>query len=262
MGVFTVAREEVRQFERDAATDIASKLGGPDKRVWVQAKVGPEAIFGDVYSVHLAASDFTTEGLPLYTEPKRSKKGRIGTLTIEMRDFELSHLRVRRFDCQLKDSRFDFSLAVRKRQMRLSRSGEGMGEVEVDQEALADFIRFKFPEVKQVKVTLDRGQIVVEGDGQFLFLTTHFWIAAKLEPVGGDKMALMFPRLLVDGKPADDASRDALLGILNPVVDLTRDLRLYGAIDVKSIEIRPGRLIARGPTRIPILPEQKRDIQR
>ena len=262
IGLFSAAREEVRKFERDAATEIAAKLEGADKHVTVRAKVGPEAVFGDVHSVRIEARNFITRGLPLYTEPKRSQKGRIGTLDLELRDFELSKLRVARFAAVLKDSRFDFALAARHRQVRLSRSGVGPGEVCVTQEALADFIRFKFPEVKEVKVTLDRGQIVVEGFGEFLFLSTHFWLAARLEPRGGDQMVLAFPHLLLDGKPADEASRDALIGVLNPVVDLSRDLKLYGAIEVREINVQKGQLIARGPTRIPDLPDQNVRIKR
>lgn len=262
LGLLFSGREEVRKFERSSAADIAAKLQGPDKQVLVQAKVGPEALFGDVHSVRIEATNFVTKGLPLYTEPRRSQKGKIGELDLDLRDFELSGLRVRRFAAHLVDSRFDFSLATRKRQVRLSRSGTGPGEVEVDQKALEDFILAKFPEVKQAHVTLDRGQIVVEGYGEFLFLSTHFWIAARLEPVGGDKMSLTFARILLDGKVADDASRDALVNALNPVVDLSRDLRLFGAINVKTIEIAHGKLFARGPTQIPNLPEQKRSSER
>ena len=48
------------------------------------------------------------------------------------------------------------------------------------------------------------------------------------------------------------SSRAALLQVLNPVVDLDRDLALYDAISVSKIEMeKKGELIAYGSTKIP-----------
>ncbi|MGV3616384.1 MAG: LmeA family phospholipid-binding protein [Fimbriimonas sp.] len=245
----------MKRFEGAAASDLAAKLQGPDKRVHVQAKVGPAGLFGDVHSVRIHASNFQTEGLPLFTEPDLSTRGRVGNLRIELTDFTLSGLGVRRLTAEIPDCRFDFSLALRRKRIRLSRSGTGVGEVEVSAEDLARFVLAKYPEVKRCQVRLERDKILIDGFGEFLFLATEFSLAARLEAQEGGRIVLAHSRLLLDGKPADEAATNALVGTLNPVVDLDRDLKLYGAIQVQRVVLREGLLRASGSIKIPDKPK-------
>ena len=255
LGLFSSANSEVRRFEKAAAAEIGSKLQGENKQVSVKAKVGPEAIFGDFHAVRIQASQFHTDGLPLFTEPRRSTKGHVRMLNIDLQDFTLGGLPIRRLRADIPDCRFDFSLALRRRQIRLSRSGMGVGEVEVAEKDLERFILAKYPEVKRATVRINRDKVIVDGYGEFLLLATNFWVVAKLEPVDGNKLVLTHARVLFDGRDAGEAGRNALLQVLNPVVDLDRDLNLYGAIQVQRLVLRDGVLRASGPTKIPDKPE-------
>lgn len=255
-GLIRAANAEVHRFERLAALDIASKLGGDTKRVQVQAKVGPEAVFGDVHQVTIRASNFTANGLPLYTEPQRSKRGLVRDLRIEMGDFSLRGLHVQSLRAQIPDCRFDLSLAAREHQMRLSRSGLGSGEVVVTAADLKSFILAKFHEVKRVEVTFDHDKIFVEGHGEFLLLSTDFLVVAHLTPIGGSRLTLTDAKVSLDGEPATPEVEKVLLGTLNPVVDLDRDLGLHGAMNVDHISLGDGLLRAGGPTKIPELPRE------
>ena len=250
-GLWQVANSEVRSFENSAARDIAARLEGTDRRVEVRAKVGPEAIFGDIHSVTLRASKFETDGLPLFTEPSRSKRGVLRSLRVEMADFTLRGLHVQSLRATIPDNRFDFALAVGKRQIRLSRSGTGPGEVVVSEKDLEDFIKLKFKEVKEVAVRLDRDKIFVDGRGEFIIFEANFSLVARLEPVDGTKLAVAHARILIDGKPAGDAARDVLLRTLNPVLDLNRDLLLNDAVFVRRLEVGGGLMKAFGDVTIP-----------
>ena len=55
-GVLYFGKIEVAGFEKAAAADLATRLAGDDVRVQVQAKIGPEAIWGDVARVSIDAS--------------------------------------------------------------------------------------------------------------------------------------------------------------------------------------------------------------
>ena len=55
--------------------------------------------------------------------------------------------------------------------------------------------------------------------------------------------------------PATAEADEALLQTLNPVVDLNKDLHLYGAINVDKIDLQDDRLTGSGATTIPLLPE-------
>ncbi|MHA0112067.1 hypothetical protein ACXYUI_34205, partial [Klebsiella pneumoniae] len=61
-------------------------------------------------------------------------------------------------------------------------------------------------------------------------------------------------RIVLNGEMANDAAKAALLEVLNPIVDLDRDLNLFGTVKVSSIKIRGGRLSASGSIQLPNLP--------
>jgi len=258
LGLLQAANAEVRRFERLAAADLYGKLAGEQRKVEVKTKVGPEALFGEVHQVTIRASQFTTQGLPLFTEPNRSRRGRVRNLRIELADFELSGLPIQDLKADIPDCRFDLPLATRRRQIRLSQSGVGLGEVTIAERGLETFILRKFSEIKRVKVRIDRDKVFVDGYGEFLIFATDFSVIARLEPQDGDKLVLAHARILLDGKVADDATRKVLLDTLNPVVDLNRDLSLYGAIRVEKLILRDGLLKGVGTTRIPELPANLR----
>lgn len=255
LGLLHAANSEVRRFERVAAADFASLLEGEGKRVHVQAKVGPEGLFGEVHAVRIRASQFQTDGLPLFAEPSRSTKGHVRSLRIELEDFVLTGLSVRRLTADIPDCRFDFSYALRHKKVRLSRGGIGIGEVEVTEKDLERFVQAKYPDIKRCTLRLDKDKVIFEGRAETRFLKADFWVAARLEPSEGTKIVLAFPRMLLNGKVADEGTRNLLLKLLNPVIDLDRDLKLHGAVKAEQVTLRDGLLRARGVVTIPDRPK-------
>lgn len=253
-----LGRGEVASFERAAAADIASKLEGPAKSVKVRSQLngllGP--LTGELSEAWIDARNFSTPGLPLFTEPERSARGKVGKLHIDLQNFRLGSLDVRSLKATLPDCRYDLGLARRKKQIRLSRSGVGSGEVIIEEDALERFILTKFKVIQSVEVRCDRGFIWVEGQGEFLLIQTSFRVLAKLEPEGGSRLMLVRPRIAFDGLPVEPAAGQAVLDTLNPVVDLNKDLNLYGAISLEGVDARDGVLRAWGKTRIPHQPRK------
>lgn len=250
-----VGRAEIRSFEHEAAAEIASKLQGPDKRVVVRSRLnGLAGLWGDLAEADIAASNFSTKGLPLFTEPNRSKQGIIRRLHIRLTDFQLSGLDVASLEASIPDCRYDFGLALRKKQIRLSRSGVGMGRVIIRQEALEKWILRKFHEIKRVTVRIDKDKAWVEGYGEFLITKTNFEVIASLEPLDGTKLVLTDAKVYFEWNRVDEPGRKVLLDTLNPVVDLRKDLGLFDAIEVEGLRLRDGVVEAWGKTRIPILP--------
>jgi hypothetical protein len=256
-GVLYFGKIEVAGFEKAAAADLVTRLAGDDVRVQVQAKIGPEAIWGDVARVSIEASGFEADGLPLYTEPKRSRRGVIRNLDIRLSDFRIRGLRIESLSATIPDNRFDFSLALRKRQMRLTRSGEGTGEVVVSEADLADFILLKYKFIDHCTVQIENDKIYVDGSGDFGLFKSGFSVVAKLEPLDGSKLMLTFARISFDGMLVDDARRDLMIKAINPVVDLDRDLELHGALYVEKLILEDGRMKAIGRARIPEMPNDR-----
>ena len=247
----------VRQFELAAASDIRGKLTGEHVQVNVQTKLngligGP---LGDIKQATIFASNFQTPGLPLFTEPWRSKKGIVRELRIDLSNFMLGKLRVESLKASIPDCRFDYGLATRKKVIRLSKSGVGTGTVRLKAEDLEAFILKKFAEIKRVTVRIEKDKVFVDGFGEFVIVQTNFSVIATLGSPDGKTLELQNARIFFDDKPAEDAAKKVLLDTLNPVVDLNRDLKLYDAIQVKGIRLLDGYLEAWGDTRIPDSPD-------
>ncbi|HZH98660.1 MAG TPA: LmeA family phospholipid-binding protein [Fimbriimonadaceae bacterium] len=255
--LFGAGNVYVQKFENLAAKDIKSRLQGESSKVDVTAKLNGVigGAFGDLKSVTIKASDFSTPGIPLFTEPQLSKRGRVRELRLELSNFRLAGLHVDSLTSAIPECRFDYGLALKQNKIRLSQSGEGSGQVRIRAQALADFILKKFKEIKRVTVKIEKDKVFVDGYGEFLILNTNFSVIAKLEPVDGTKLALAHAAIFFDDKPADEASRKVLLDTLNPVVDLNKDLKLHGAVTVERVTLRDGILEAFARTRIPEAPK-------
>lgn len=244
----------VREFDTAAARDIRSQLQGEERRVSVHTRAGASGIWGDVGSVRIRARNFSTDGLPLFVEPARSKAGKLRRLILDLENFSLGPVAIARLHAEISDCRFDRTLAINRKRMRLSQSGVGTGWVEITTAALEAFTLKKFPEIRRCAMTARNDRLNVRGFGEFLVIQTEFEVDAALEVRNGSQLWLTDARITFDGVLADPLSRDAVLRTMNPIVDLDADLKLFGAIQVARITLANDRLRAEGPTRIPVRP--------
>jgi len=242
------------EFEKAAAAEIKSRLQGEQSVVTVTADLDGSRL-GSITTAEIVARDFSLEALPLFTEPERSQKGRIRHLKMTLSDFMLRGLRVAELKADIPDCRFDLDLALKRKELRLSKSGVGEGHVKIHQDELAKWIVSKYAEIKTCTVDASKGTVLVKGYGEFLIVKTDFKVLAKLTAVDGTKLLLTDARIWFDGIRADDFAAQTLLKTLNPVVDLSKDLGLYDAVSVEKIDARDGFVTASGRTKIPVRPE-------
>ncbi len=256
LGIKAVNRE-VAVFERHAAEDLAFSLKGPFKEVKVKTKLnGPlGGVFADIAVATVYAKNFRTDGLPLFCEPDRAKSGTVHEFNIELDNFVLGGLEVEKLRAKIPECRFDAGLAIREKKIRLTRSGLGVGKVWVHQDALARFIPKKVHEIKTSEVQIRNGKVIVEGYCEFIFAKSEYWVMADIVVVKGRRMELTNAKVLMDWRKADELASKVLLDALNPIVDLDKDLKLFGAIDLYSIKLENGYLFAEGFTKIPDKPE-------
>ena len=245
-----------RSFEASAARDLSSRLQGQPS-VRIRARTSLTSLWGDIPSVKIEASNFTTEGLPLFTEPDRSKKGKVHRLEMHLTNFVLHGLAIQDLRASIPDCRYDFSLALRRRQFRLSQSGVGTGTVMVRDADLGAFLTTKYAEIKRVTVTIHNGFVDVDGYGEFIIVTTNFHVRARLGIQNDSQLVLLDPVIEFDGRRTEDAASKVLLDALSPIVDLNEDLGLHGAIQLRSIELGEGFVRASGIARIPDDPTKR-----
>lgn len=253
-GSIGLAGGEEKRFERAAAAEISSRLQGEERQVSVNSRPnGLAAAWGELDSVTIRASRFSIERLPLYTEPERSKKGIAKRLRLELHDFFLAGLAVESLTAEFPSCRYDFAEALAHKRFRISRCGLGLATVRVRAEALPPFLLAKYPEIAEIRVKVDQGHVWVEGRGTFLVVTTGFSVLAKLGIQDGDKLVLSEAKVWFDWRRTDPQTAQIVLDALNPVVDLSADLHLEGAMTVEKIELPDGAIVASGSAQIPVM---------
>lgn len=256
VALFGFGAATVRDFERSAAREIASKLEGDRKKVELRVSYPGllSPALGEVGTATIKASQFRCEGLPLFTEPKRSKKGTIQLLKLDLSDFYLRDLRCERFEASIPGCRFDFALASSKRMVRLSKSGVGPGTVVLKVKDLAPYILKKYAEIKTVEVTTDGTWVRVKGTGVFLVLNAEFDVKARIT-TNGSQLLLSDCIIRIDNKEPDSESQQALINTLNPVIDFAKDLDLYDAVVASEVRVQGDTITVTGKVKIPDFPE-------
>lgn len=255
-GFFLLAGATLKGFERDAAREIASKLEGDQKQVSISVTYPGllSPAIGEIGVATISASKFKTVGLPFFTEPERSKKGSVKELKLKLTDFYLRDLRCDSFTASIPNCKFDFALARSKRQIRLSKSGVGPGEVRILIQDLAPFILKKYPEIQEVIVTPEGDRVRVKGRGQFLILNASFDILARVGTDGGT-LRLEDCTIKMNGEAPDKASEEALISTLNPVIDFAKDLDLLDAVRAESVRVSGNAIVVSGQVKIPEAPK-------
>lgn len=253
LGLGLYGDREVARFERLAAEEISSQLTGDQRVVKVDADAYASAS-GHLASATIEARDFSLTQLPFFTEPLRSKAGRLDMLRLRLRDFTMRGLKIAELTADIPDCRYDFGLARSKQVFRISKSGEGIGSVRVNEEDLAKYIVDKYAEIKSATVRIYNDVVWVEGYGEFLIVNTNFAVIAKIAPVDGTKLMLTDAKIYFDWVRADPPAAKVILDLLNPVVELHDGLGLFDAIHVTDVRLRGGFVLASGRTRVPERP--------
>ena len=248
-------RHVVRSFEAAAAEDIRSKLPQPEGALDLKLKPRYLLSFADGSLAEAAffAEGIHTEGLPLFTEPTFSRAGRIEMLTIRLRDSSITGLRVRDMWGEIPECRYDWAHALHKKRIRLTESGVGRGRVEVSASALAEYLLAKNPMLEALTIRLRDGRFEGEGTARFL-APMNFRVEGELEVEDGRRLNVVRARVTVSGRQMEPAATQAFVDRLNPVVDETADLKLYGALIIRTLTLADDLLIAEGDMRIPVRP--------
>lgn len=244
---------EINRQERRATADITAKLQGERKSVSVQ--VQPHLAWGHLSSASITAKDFSLDELPLWTEPERSRAGKLDLLSLKLQNCTLKGLDILELSAEIPNSRFDLQEVLGHGRIRLSQSGEGTGKVRIREEALSSWILKKYSEIKRCRVQVKQDVLWVEGFGEFLIVKSEFTVIAKLKPVNGTAFVLDKAKIYFNWQRADPFAAKALLDLLNPVVDLKADLGLEDAMVVEGISCRDGIMEAWGKAKIPMHPK-------
>ncbi len=257
-GLFIFGGVTKSSFEGAAARDIQSRLtmrsDGAAMEVKVTTRPNLRTVAGYLPSATISARRFAADGLPLFAEPDRSRRGKLDRLSLKLEDFDLRGLRVAKLSALIPDCRFDLDLALRQRKIRLSQTGEGTGEVQIVAESLEKFVLQKYPLLKTCRMNLENDRVTLTGEGRVGNTPLRFVIEGSVESADGRSLRITRASASINEVPSTSGAAASLANSINPILHLDRDLGMYGSVDIKGISLRGGRLIVAVKTRIPAEP--------
>lgn len=242
-----------RRIEVAAEADLRGILGAETATVNAESDGIFGSILGRVKCVKIHAAGFAVDGMPLFTDPELSQRGRMGRLEIALRDFVIRDLPVRELNCDIPNNRFALGLLIRG-QVRLTKSGEGTGSVVIDENGLERYILARFSAAESIDIRLHNYKLFAKGTASLALIKRDFEIICDLDIAEGRRLVIANPITFIEGKRIRDGSDSALLRVFNPVLGLDRDLGLHGAFDMETIRIRNGLAVITGKARIPVRP--------
>ena len=244
---------EWARIERAAEADIKSILAADQVSVTAISDGIIGTALGQVESVTIEASGFEVEGMPLFTDPELSHRGKLRRLEIVLKDFVIRDLPVIELRCDIPDNRFALGL-LREGKVRLTKSGEGVGSVVIDYQGLERYILARFSVAESIDIKLDKYKLFAKGTASLAMIRRNFEIICDLAIEDKRRLVIANPITFIEGKRIRDGSDSALLRAFNPVLDLDRDLGLHGAFDMETILTKGGIATIKGKARIPVRP--------
>ena len=253
LGAGALIGTEWGRIERAAEADIKAVLGADHVSMTAQNDGMLGTMLGQVESVTIEASGFEVDGMPLFTDPELSQRGKMRRLEIVLKDFVIRDLPVIELRCDIPDNRFALGL-LREGKVRLTKSGEGVGSVVIDEQGLKRYILARFKVAESIDIKLDKYKLFVKGTAALAMIRRNFEIICDLAIEDKRRLIIANPITFIEGKRIRDGSDSALLRAFNPVLDLDRDLGLHGAFDMETILIKGGIATINGKARIPVRP--------
>ena len=241
------------RIERAAEADIKAILDAEHVSITATMDGILGTALGQVESVTIEASGFEVEGMPLFTDPELSQRGKMRRLEIVLKDFVIRDLPVIELRCDIPDNRFALGL-LREGKVRLTKSGEGVGSVVIDEQGLERYILARFRAAESIDIKLDKYKLFAKGTASLAMIRRNFEIICDLAIEDKRRLVIADPITFIEGKRIRDGSDSALLRAFNPVLDLDRDLGLHGAFDMETILIKGGIATIKGKARIPVRP--------
>ena len=245
-----------RRARNDASRQVSHSFQGTGT---VHSNVAPRGMFGmlsnDIWAVDIYGDHQIADNLPFYLYPRNGWKGHIRHLRLHFTHFSLSGLPVERFEADFPFVSYDIGHALYHDRLLLRGASAGPAEVRVNAAGLETFILTKYDKtIKEVHVTIHSGKLLILGKMNLLGSITPFTATGAMVPREGRYLDLMEPELTLNGKPATREFTDALLKLINPVLDADRDLKLNGFFTISTVELLDDSISIRGQATIPPAP--------
>lgn len=229
--------------------DLRNRLGHVQAlKVFVRGPSGVPVMKGRFDSVEITARGFNGDDadIPIIEGGGRGpakKVGLIKEIRVDARDFVYDGTRVAQALVMLKGLRFDEEAAQRK-QLRLVELESGTAEIRLTESELRASALARLTGVIDPEFTFEGDRLLVSGKHKVSVVPVPFSLRGRLEVKNGTEVHLTDTDLRVSVVPVPDRLEHRLLADLNPVYIFKSSNQLPFKVEVASVKIAGGELIA------------------
>ncbi len=234
-----------------AARDLHRALPGAPIQVTVESRGVFGMAVGQAYRVSITGSDFSAARLPFQLERGGGILASARHLELDLHNIVLADLPVQSLRADVPFVKVDGVRALFSGHLTLREAQAGTGVAVLTPEGLAAFLSKKRPELQNIRVRLTRGEATVAARTSIFVGLTDVEARAKVAIADGRYLNAVNATVMMNGKPLAPALAERLLGSLNPIIDVERDLRLSDWLYVTDAEIGDGTLTVRARVTIP-----------
>ncbi|MGC8667012.1 MAG: LmeA family phospholipid-binding protein [Chthonomonadales bacterium] len=240
-----------------ARRDLHHALPGAKLSVRVDSRGVFGMALGRAYRVRIEASDFGAASLPFTLEPGGGPTAEARHLQLHLRDIVLAGLPVKLLDADIPFVKVDAGRALFSGHLTLRSAEAGTGTAILTEDGLARFLASRHPELTNVRVVIGISGISVSARTGLLLGMADIEMQAGLAVREGRYLDAVSAKVSVGGRevPASLAAR--LLAVMNPVLDVERDLHLGDWLYVTGLELQQGAALVRARVTIPAKRKEK-----
>lgn len=242
-----------------ASRDLRHALPGADVMVRVDSRGVLGMALGQAFRVRVDGSGFAATSLPFFIEPGGGPTAEARHLQLHLSNITLAGLPVRLLDADIPFVRVDATRALFSGHLTLRSAEPGKGTAILTEAGLARFLASRHPELTNVEVRIDLAGIAVRARTGLVLGSTEIEMRAGLQVRDGRYLDAVDPRVRVGGREVPEPLKTRLLAVMNPVLDVERDLHLGDWLYVTGLELRQGDVVVHARVTIPLKRKEKEE---
>jgi len=240
--------------ERTLRRDLECTWPGSRFQVRLEPSGLYGALAGRVFRGTVRGEGIRTEDLPFRVEPGGGLQGRLRTLRLDLSDLTLRGVPFRSLSADIPDVRVDAWRGFASGHLTIRRAGEGTAIAQFTEEGLQQYLQRRRPALRELRLRLRPEGAEARATATLFVAPASVTVRAQVEIEDGRRINAVGAKVYVDDRLVAPALADRLMQMLNPLIDVERDLGLGDWVRLTHAELGDGLLTVYGSITIPNKP--------
>ncbi len=231
--------------------DMSRQVTGGELHADVKPKGLLGLLVGSSKETLVSGRHINFESSPFKISKGTGLRANVDLLKLDFNEISVRGIPVKSLHLEIPSVSLDVVRAFVDERIFVRSAGEGTGRTTVDEHGLEVFITKKYPQINSPKVTLADGRVRLQGKFTGFGIPSDLDAIGSLEIVDGRFANLVSTTITLNGKPVVGPFMQSMLKMVNPVIDVDKDLGMGGTFYALSVEIRNGAATVYGKATVP-----------